>query len=277
MLGRRVRTAPVLVNIALFAVAVTCIYPLIWLAYSSLKTENEFIRSMFSLPTSLQWNNYYLALIKSKILYYFLNTVFNGVTSVAVIVFFSFCIGYFLARYDFRGKNLVNSLLMLGLVVPIHSLLVPMYIQFKLLNMVDHRGVLILPYLGVMLPLGVFLIEAYIKTLPRELEQAAEIEGASLFQIITRIIVPLSGPILITAIIIIFNFAWNEFPFSLVLNASEKVRNIAVGIMNFASDWDTKWTLRIAACVISLFPVTILYVFFNRQIIKGMTEGSVKG
>ena len=277
MRDRRAAVTPLLVNIGLFAVAVTCIYPLIWLAYSSLKTENEFVRSMFSLPAALQWNNYYLALIKSKILYYFLNTVFNGVTSVAVIVFFAFCIGYFLARYDFRGKRFVNSLLMLGLVVPIHSLLVPKNIQFKLLNMVDHRGVLILPYLGVMLPLGVFLIEAYIKTLPRELEQAAEIEGATLFQTLTRIIVPLSAPILITAVIIIFNFAWNEFPFSLVLNASERVRNIAVGIMNFASDWDTKWTLRIAACVISLFPVTILYVFFNRQIIKGMTEGSVKG
>ena len=277
MRGKRAVAGPLAVNIALFAVAVTCIYPLIWLAYSSLKTENEFVRSMFSLPTALQWNNYYLALIKSKILYFFLNTVFNGVTAVAVIVFFAFCIGYFLARYEFRGKNLVNSLLMIGLVVPVHSLLVPMYIQYKLLDMVDHRGVLILPYLGVMLPLGVFLIEAYIKTLPRELEQAAEIEGASLSQTIMRIIVPLSGPILITAVIIIFNFAWNEFPFSLVLNASETVRNIAVGIMNFASDWDTKWTLRIAACVISLFPVTILYVFFNRQIIKGMTEGSVKG
>ncbi len=277
MRGKRAVAGPLAMNIALFAVAVTCIYPLIWLAYSSLKTENEFVRSMFSLPTALQWNNYYLALIKSKILYFFLNTVFNGVTAVAVIVFFAFCIGYFLARYEFRGKNLVNSLLMIGLVVPVHSLLVPMYIQYKLLDMVDHRGVLILPYLGVMLPLGVFLIEAYIKTLPRELEQAAEIEGASLSQTIMRIIVPLSGPILITAVIIIFNFAWNEFPFSLVLNASETVRNIAVGIMNFASDWDTKWTLRIAACVISLFPVTILYVFFNRQIIKGMTEGSVKG
>lgn len=277
MRGKRILPASIPLNVALFAVAVTCIYPLVWLAYSSLKTENEFVRSMFSLPTSLQWSNYYLALIKSKILFFFLNTVFNGVTSVAVIVFFAFCLGYFLARYDFRGKALVNSLLMLGLVVPVHSLLVPMYIQFKLLNMVDHRGVLILPYLGVMLPLAVFLIDAYIRTLPRELEQAAEIEGASLFQTIARIIVPLAGPILITCIIIVFNFAWNEFPFSLVLNASENVRNIAVGIMNFASDWDTKWTLRIAACVISLFPVTILYVFFNRQIIKGMTEGSVKG
>jgi raffinose/stachyose/melibiose transport system permease protein len=277
MRGRRIRAAAVPVNILLFAIAVTCIFPLIWLAYSSLKTENEFVRSMFSLPTTLQWNNYYLALIKSKVLYYFFNTIFNGVTSVAVIGFFSFCIGYFLARYEFKGKALVNTMLTLGLVVPVHSLLVPMYIQFKLLGMVDHRGVLILPYLGVMLPLGAFLIESYIKTLPRELEQAAEIEGASLFMTIMRIIVPLSGPILITVIIITFNFAWNEFPFSLVLNASDKVRNIAVGIMNFASDWDTKWTLRIAACVISLFPVTILYVFFNRQIIKGMTEGSVKG
>jgi len=277
MRDRKAVVGPVLGNIALFAVAVTCIYPLVWLAYSSLKTENEFVRSMFSLPTSLQWSNYYLALIKSKILFFFLNTVFNGVTTVAVIVFFTFCIGYFLARYNFKGKALVYSLLTLGLVVPVHSLLVPMYIQYKLLGMVDHRGVLILPYLGVMLPLAVFLIDAYITTLPRELEQAAEIEGATLFHTLTRIIVPLSGPILITAIIIVFNFAWNEFPFSLVLNASERVRNIAVGIMNFASDWDTKWTLRIAACVISLFPVTILYVFFNRQIIRGMTEGSVKG
>jgi raffinose/stachyose/melibiose transport system permease protein len=277
MSNKRIGTSAISVNLLLAAISVTCVFPLVWLAYSSLKTENEFVLNMFSLPTTLQWNNYYLALIKSRVLYYFLNTIFNGVTSVIVIVFFSFCIGYFLARYDFKGKALVNTMLTLGLVVPVHSLLVPMYIQFKLLNLVDHRGALILPYLGVMLPLGAFLIESYIKTLPRELEEAAEIEGASLFTAIVRIIVPLSAPILVTVIIIGFNFAWNEFPFSLVLNASEKVRNIAVGIMNFASDWDTKWTLRIAACVISLFPVTILYVFFNKQIIKGMTEGSLKG
>jgi raffinose/stachyose/melibiose transport system permease protein len=255
-----------------------CIYPIIWLFYSSLKTDTAFMADVFGLPAfPLQWDNYYQALIRSKILRYFFNTIFNGVSSVLVILFFAFCIGYFLARYHFKSKFLVELILMMGMVVPVHALLVPMYIQFKLLNIVDKRGVLIFPYLGIMLPLAVFLIQAYIKGLPASLEESAAIEGANLPVTLILIIVPVAKPILATVGIIIFNFIWNEMPFSLILNASERVRNIAVGIMNFASSYDVKWTQRISACVISLIPVTLLYTFFNKQIIKGTVEGSLKG
>jgi raffinose/stachyose/melibiose transport system permease protein len=233
---------------------------------------------VFGLPgLPLQWINYYAALIRSKVLNYFFNTLFNGVSSVLVIIFFAFCIGYVLARYRFKGKFLVELILMLGMVVPVHSLLVPMYIQFKLLNIVDKRGVLIFPYVGTMLPLSVFLIRAYIKGLPASLEESAEIEGASLTSTLIRIIVPVAKPVLVTVGVIVFNFVWNEMPFSLILNAGDKVRNIAVGIMNFASSYDVKWTLRIAACVTSLIPVILLYSFFNKQIVQSSVEGSVKG
>jgi raffinose/stachyose/melibiose transport system permease protein len=250
----------------------------IWLIYSSLKTDNAFLAHVFALPSfPLQWENYYLALIRSKVLNYFFNTLFNGISSVIVILFFAFCIGYALARFRFKGKGIVELILMIGMVVPVHSLLVPTYILFKLLRMVDKRGVLIFPYIGIMLPLAVFLIRAYIKGLPASLEESAEIEGANLPTTLTRIIFPVCQPILVTVCVIVFNFIWNEMPFSLILNASDKVRNIAVGIMNFASSYDVKWTLRIAACVISLIPVILLYTFFNKQIVQGAVEGSVKG
>lgn len=257
--------------------SISCVYPIIWMCYSSLKTDTEFMANVFGLPSKLMWENYYQALIKSKVLHYFLNTLFNGVSSVAVILFFAFCIAYFLARYTFRGKGFVEMILMLGMVVPVHSLLVPLYIQFKLLHMVDKLGVLIFPYLGIMLPLSVFLMRAHIQALPVELEESASIEGAGLATILTKIIVPTAKPIIATVAIIVFNFVWNEMPFSLILNASENVRNMAVGIMNFASSYDIKWTLRMAACVISLIPVTFLYIFFNKQIVQGTIEGSVKG
>jgi raffinose/stachyose/melibiose transport system permease protein len=246
--------------------------------YSSLKTDNNFMAHIFGLPgLPLQWNNYYLSLIRSKVLNYLFNTLFNGITSVAVIVFFAFCIGYVLARYDFKSKIVVELLLMLGMVVPVHSLLVPMYIQFKLINIVDKRGVLIFPYVGIMLPLSVFLIRSFIKGISTSLEESAEIEGANLASTLIWIIVPVVKPIIITVVVIVFNFVWNEMPFSLILNASDKVRNIAVGIMNFASSYDVKWTLRIAACVISLVPVILLYSLFNKQIVQSSVEGSVKG
>ncbi len=276
-MNNKIKAIPAIVNILLLGLSLTCIYPLIWLGYSSMKTDNDFLSNLFALPGHIEWNNYYMAVVKSRIYAYFFNTIFNAVTSVAIILVLSFCIGYFLCRYNFKGKGFINLLLTLGMIVPVHSLLVPMYIQFKLLGMVDKRGVLILPYLGVMLPLAVFLIEAYVKTIPVELEQSAGLEGASLFTILTKIIVPISKPILITVIILTFNFVWNEMPFALILNASENVRNIAVGIMNFSSSYDTKWTQRIAACVVAVFPVLIIYIFFNKQIIQGMTEGSIKG
>jgi raffinose/stachyose/melibiose transport system permease protein len=265
-------------NAILMLLSVTCVYPVIWLIYSSVKTDVDFMAHIFGLPNMpLQWNNYYAALIRSKILNYFFNTLFNGFSSVLVIILFAFCIGYVLARYRFKGKSLVELILMLGMVVPVHSLLVPMYIQFKLLGIVDRRGVLIFPYVGTMLPLSVFLIRAYIKGLPASLEESAEIEGASLASTLLWIIVPVAKPVLITVSVIVFNFVWNEMPFSLILNASDKVRNIAVGIMNFASSYDVKWTLRIAACVTSLVPVILLYGFFNKQIVQSSVEGSVKG
>jgi raffinose/stachyose/melibiose transport system permease protein len=265
-------------NVILMLLSVTCVYPVVWLIYSSVKTDVDFMAHIFRLPSlPLQWSNYYAALIRSKILNYFFNTLFNGFSSVLVIIFFAFCIGYVLARYRFRGKFLVELILMLGMIVPVHSLLVPMYIQFKLINIVDKRGVLIFPYVGIMLPLSVFLIRAYIKGLPVSLEESAEIEGANLASTLLWIIIPVVKPVLVTVSVIVFNFVWNEMPFSLILNASDRVRNIAVGIMNFASSYDVKWTLRIAACVTSLVPVMLLYGCFNKQIVQSAVEGSVKG
>lgn len=275
---KRFSFSTILLNSMLILLSITCVYPVVWLMYSSVKTDVEFMAHIFGLPSlPLQWNNYYAALIRSKILNYFFNTLFNGFSSVLVIIFFAFCIGYVLARYHFKGKIVVELILMLGMIVPVHSLLVPMYIQFKLINIVDKRGVLLFPCVGIMLPLSVFLIRAYIKRLPVSLEESAGIEGASLASTLIWIIVPVAKPILITVSVIVFNFVWNEMPFSLILNASDKVRNIAVGIMNFASSYDVKWTLRIAACVISLIPIILLYGFFNRQIVQSSVEGSVKG
>jgi raffinose/stachyose/melibiose transport system permease protein len=182
-----------------------------------------------------------------------------------------------MSRYRFNGKGLLVGLLTLGMVVPAYALLVPMYMQYNLLGLIDSRIVLQFPYLAVNLPLGVFLMEAYMKSVPYELEQAAQIESANLFQIITLIVVPMCRPILITIAILTFNFVWNEMPFGLILTPSEQVRNMGVGLMNFASGYDANFTYRIAACVVGLVPVTLLYLAFNRQIIKGMTEGSVKG
>jgi raffinose/stachyose/melibiose transport system permease protein len=272
------KISAVILNGILLLLSVSCVYPVIWLMYSSVKTDPDFMAHVFALPPlPLHWENYYAALIRSKVLHYFFNTIFNGVSSVLVIVFFAFCIGYALARYRFRGKALAEFILMLGMVVPVHALLVPMYLQFKLLHIVDRRGVLLFPYMGIMLPLSVFLIRAFIKNLPRSLEESAEIEGAGLVTTLVRIIVPVSQPVLVTVCVVVFNFVWNEMPFSLILNASDNVRNIAVGIMNFASSYDVKWTLRIAACVISLVPVILLYSFFNKQIVQTAVEGSVKG
>lgn len=267
----------VVINALCLLISVTCIFPFVWLGYSSLKPNTEFVRDYFSLPKVIMWDNYYNALIKSKILFYFGNTLFNSIMSVAVILFFGFCIAYFVARYNFFGRNFVNGLLLLGMIVPVHSLLVPMYIQYKMLHMIDVRGVLILPYMGIMLPLTVFLLEAFIKTIPVEMEQSASIEGASLFYILVRIIVPLAKPAIITIMIIMFNNTWNEFPFALILSGREKVRNISVGLMNFTSMYDVEWTQRIAASMVAVLPVAILYTIFNKQIIRGMTEGAVKG
>jgi raffinose/stachyose/melibiose transport system permease protein len=266
-----------IVNVLVMMFSVTCVFPLVWILYSSLKTQAEFSLNIISLPKEPQFTNYINAIKIGGLHKYFFNSVFNSVVSVALIIIIAFMVSYFLSRYRFKGRNFIYVFFLAGMLVPIHGLLVPVYIEFNTLSMIDKRLTLILPYVAFGLPTAIFLMESFIKTIPVEVEEAAVIDGCSLTQRIFSVVMPMCKPVISTTVILSFLNTWNEFPFALVLLKSKTYQTIPVGLTNFSGEYTTNYTQLMAAMVIAILPVVITYLLFYKKIMQGMTAGAVKG
>ncbi len=269
--------AGILGNAVLGIFSLTCVFPIVWMFYSSLKTQTQFALSTLSLPVRPILDNY-VAAIKSHMGLYLLNTLRNTAISVALIVLLSFVTGYFLSRFRFRGRNLLYAYFLIGMLIPIHALLVPMFIQLKTAGLLDSWYTLLLPYVGFGLPIGIVLAESYVGGIPRELEEAAAIDGSGFSRTLFTIIMPLAAPVL-AAIAIIQSFAvWNEFPFALILITSDQWITAPVGLSTvFRSEHFTDYPGLMAGIMTTMVPVLIVYFLFSNRIMKGMTAGAVKG
>ncbi|MFL0553928.1 carbohydrate ABC transporter permease [Paenibacillus barengoltzii] len=264
-------------NLVLLVFSITCIFPAIWLFYSSLKEKNEFYANPISLPHSPNFQQYIAILTKSKILLWMGNTIRNSVLSLVIILILGYIIGYFLARFRFKGKNALYNYYLLGMLVPIHALMVPMYVLFTKTGMDDRWYTLILPYAAFGLPISIFLVESYVRSIPIEVEEAANIDGCSFHRTLFSIVLPMCQPILVTVGIIQFFIVWNEFTFALILISKETLMTVPVGITLFKGQFVTDYPKMMASMLIAIFPAMALYFAFSKQIIKGMVAGSVKG
>ena len=271
-------TGSLLMNGILILFSISCVSPIIWMIYSSLKTSPEFNRSIIALPEKLIFGNYVDAFKISHMGTYYSNTIFNAAISLVLVIFISFVLAYFLSRFKFKGRNLIYFVILFGMLIPIHALLIPLFIQFKTLNMFNQRYTLIIPYVAFAMPFSIFLIESYLSGIPIDMEEAAVIDGCGFMRMLFTIVMPLCTPILTTAAILqLFTKWWNEFPFALVLINDEKLKTIPLGLMNFSSQYSTNYPMKMAALVLAILPVILIYIFFNRKIIEGMIAGAIKG
>ncbi|WP_319757057.1 carbohydrate ABC transporter permease [uncultured Sphaerochaeta sp.] len=264
-------------NLLVFIFSFTCLFPLVWMGYTSLKTNQEYTQSSLALPEALNFSNYYNVLVQANFGMYFTNSAITAITTMVVVVLFAFIAGYFLSRYRFKGRSLIYGFFMLGLVVPTYAWLLPIFIQFKQLGLLDHYWTLALPYSAFALPMSVFLVESFVKSIPTEMEEAAMIEGCSIINILRIIIFPLCTPILVTILILVFNNSWNELPFGLVLINLDELRTVPVALTMFTGTYTVDYPYLVTALVIAVLPVVLFYVFFSKRIMEGMTAGAVKG
>ncbi|AEY64635.1 carbohydrate ABC transporter permease [Clostridium sp. BNL1100] len=267
----------IIANLFMIMFSITCIFPLVWMLYSSLKTQQEFSLDIISLPKVLHFDNFIAAIKVGKMHMFFGNSLFNSVMSVILIIIIGFIIAYFLSRYNFKLRNAVYVLFLFGMLVPVHSLLIPLFIQFKVLHLLDQRFTLIFPYVAFGLPMAVFLFESFIKSTPVEIEEAAYLDGGSTSTIIFRIIMPVCRPVISTILILSFLNSWNEFPFALILLRKQSLKTIPIGLSNFNGQYTVNYPQLMAAMVIAVLPVIIIYLLFSKRVIEGMTAGSVKG
>ena len=267
----------VICNGLLLVFSFSCIVPMVWIFYSSFKTQAEFTQSSTALPQALNLKNYISVFTQTKLGMYMLNSARNTILSVLIIIVFSFLAGYVLSRYRFRGRSLIYNYFIMGMLIPVHALLVPMYVQLRQSGLTNHWYTLLFPYVAFGLPISIMLIESYIASIPKELEEAAAIDGCGFFRCLFQIVFPLAMPILSTVAIIQFFAVWNEFSFSLILVNSDTLRTVPVGLTMFKSAYTVDYPRLMAGIMTTTLPVMILYFVFSKRIIEGMVAGAVKG
>lgn len=268
-----------ILNLILLLFSLTCIFPLIWMFYSSLKDKRAFNADIIGLPKEATLGNYIRIMSNPdyQLGSSMLNSFRTTLLSVVMIVFMGFIVGYILARIKFRGNRIIYVIFLMGMLIPIHSLLVPIYVVFKSTGLSNKWFTLLIPYVAFGLPISVFLVEGFVKSIPMALEEAAAIDGSSFSRTLFTIIMPICKPIM-TTIAIIQTFAcWNEFSFALVLLKNPALQTVPLAMTQFTGQFTSDYPKIMAAMLITMSPIVILYFAFSKQIIKGMVAGAVKG
>ena len=266
-------------NLILWIFSLSCIFPIVWMLYSSLKEKRAFNADIVGLPKSPTLINYTRILTNPD--YHLPESMFNSfrttALSILLIVAFSFIVGYILARVRFKLNRVLYVMFLMGMLIPIHSLLVPIYIVFKKCNISNQWFTLLLPYVSFGLPMGIFLVEGFVKTVPVDLEEAAAIDGSNFTHTLWTIIFPICRPILVTVAIIQVFSCWNEFSFALVLIKDVGLQTVPLALTQFTGQFASDYPKQMAAMLLTMAPIVVLYFAFSRQIIKGMVAGAVKG
>lgn len=252
-------------------------YPLVFLVQNSFKIRMEFFRNpVWSLPETFTLQNY-IDVMESGFYIYFINSIIVCFISVAIIIIVSALASYAIARIDFKFNKLIYILFLAGMMIPIHSTLIPIYKITLSMGLYDKLSSLIGPYVAFSLPISVFILTGFINDIPYELEEAAIIDGASRFKIFQAIILPLIKPAIATVTIYNLTLLWNQFAYALVLTSSPSKRILTLGLFEFQGQHGINIPLTLTALFLSVLPLILLYLFLQEHIIKGMTAGALKG
>jgi len=274
---RRKKLKQLTIYIFLIVYSIIILYPILWSASNSLKTNREIYASPWSLPTQPRWQNYAEAWSGGKIGNCFKNSVIVTLFSIAIIAIIAPMAAYSLARLEFKGKKLIFYLFLGGMFIAPIAALVPLLILLRDLHLVDTYFGLIFPYIAYGLSLSILILRSFFVTLPRSLEDAARVDGLSPFKIYWKIMLPLALPALYTVIILQTIFVWNEFLFALVFLRSLDMFTLPRGLMAFRGTYVTMYGPLNAGIIIAALPPIILYIIFSDRIRKGMVIGLQKG
>lgn len=263
--------------ILLFVVMlVGALYPMLWVAVSGFKSTTELLISPFKLPAEWSLKNY-LGVWKIGISRFFLNSVFITVVSSLLVAVVSALAAFPLSRYRFRSRRFWFLFLLCGLMLAPQVSLISNYKILQALHLYDSYLGLILVYTAFRVPYTMFLMWSYFMTVPKDIEEAACIDGCTSFMIFWRILVPISKPIMATGILLTARYVWNDFLFSLIYTESAALKTIPYGLNSLKGESGTDWGQLMAGMAISSIPIIILFICTQKYFVRGLTVGAVKG
>lgn len=275
---RKFKPGKIVLWTVLIIVAVIQIFPLIWLVDFSLASSTEmFTSGLLIIPEKIQWGNYAKAFVDGNFLLYLKNSILINVLAVILVVLVSIMAGFACRRMRWKLSMFVKTLLLMGMMIPIHATLLPNYKIYSMLGLTDTIWALLIPYVAFSLPQGLFLMTSFMESIPVELEEAAVMDGCGIYQIIFKIITPMLKSSIVTVSIMTFLNNWNEFMMASTYLSSPKWKTLPFSVLEFTGEYSSNYAVQFAVMALTAAPAVIVYIILNKQITKGVAMGAVKG
>ncbi len=258
--------------------AIAQLFPLVWLFLFSLKNNQEiFNLPPLALPEQIRWENYVKVWTTGDIGLYFFNSIVVTAFSVVLTIVLASFVTFAITRMRWKLQPLVLGLFMVGLMIPLHATLIPLFIWFERMGLIDSLVSIILTYTAFNLPITIMILLGFYYALPREIEEAAIIDGCSVNRMFLRIILPMTSSVMVTAAIINMIYNWNEFVFVNTFISSDSLKTLTVGVQNFVGQYSIDWGAIGATLMISILPILAAFLIMSERIVEGIAAGSVKG
>lgn len=262
----------------LILVAIIQLFPLIWLLDFSLASSNEmFTTGLLIIPKKIQWGNYVKAFVDGHFLLYLKNSVLINTLAVILVIIFSIMAAFACRRMKWKLSGFVSTLLVVGMMIPIHATLLPNYKIYNMLHLTDTIWALLIPYVAFSMPQGMFLMTGFLESVPEELEEAAVMDGCGIYRIVFQIVTPLLKPSIATVAIMTFLNNWNEFMMASTYLSSPKWKTLPFSVLEFTGQYSSNYAVQFAVMALTAAPAVIVYMALNKHITKGVAMGAVKG
>ncbi len=276
--GNKISVSKVLIYVVLIVWALLCLFPVYWMLTFSLKDNAEiFGANVIGLPTNWIWSNYTEAMNTGRMDMYFLNSFIIAVATIVITLIASAMATYAMTRLVWKNREKMNKLFMLGLTIPIHAAIVPLYVVLGKAHLLNSYTALIIPYSAFSLAMGILICTGFMGDIPYDLDEAAFLDGCGVWGIFGKVIVPLMVPAVATVGIYTFLQCWNELMFATIFNSKEAYKTLPVGVQGLFGQYQTKWGPVGAALTIATLPTLLVYVFLSKRIQDSFIAGAVKG
>ena len=274
---QKFKVSKLIIYIILIILAVIYVAPLLWVILASFKNNTTLMTDPFGWPNPLNFDNYVTALVGGGIGGYFLNSVIVVGCTLVISILINCMAAYGMARMKWKLSGAAMAFFLTGMMVPIHATLIPLYTMFSAIGFLNSYLSLIVPYVVFTFGQSIYIMRGFFGNIPKEMEEAAVIDGCSIWRAFWRIIMPISTAGIFTIGLFTFNGTWNELLVGLIFTNSKAIRTLPVGLTSFVGQYSTNYTPMFAAIVIAILPTIIVYCCFSNKIVGGLTAGAVKG
>lgn len=274
---KKVKISTIIIYIYLVLLALVYIVPFLWVISVSVRSNAEVFKSPFGIPEKFLWENYEIAWTAGKLGKATLNSVIVCGITLVISLFIGSMAAFAIGRMRWKLSGTTLGYFMIGMMIPVHCVLIPLYVSFSNVHLTNRLGSLILPYITFSLPMTIFILVNFFKAMPGDMFEAACIDGCSIFRCFFKIALPLSKSGLFVTGLMSFVNNWNELLMAMVFISDANRKTLSVSLTYFVGPYSTNYTQMFAAIVIAIAPSIIVYSCFSNQIVEGLTTGALKG